>query len=111
VQWVHSGRRTVLAQEIHLKRANECHPRLSSQFMDRAQLEASSGFFRDDDFIDQCDITINRKAAKKELMVQECDMKRLGVVCDCKDVQVLSLWSGVWIREAFIKFFLGCFRV
>ncbi|TVU38984.1 hypothetical protein EJB05_12382, partial [Eragrostis curvula] len=86
------------------------------KFIGVEQLESSPGFFRDDGFAVRCDITVIGKAAEKEPVVQARDLKRLGVVCHCKDEMCkchhsVAAWGVMWFREAFVKFFLGCFQV
>ncbi|TVU38986.1 hypothetical protein EJB05_12384, partial [Eragrostis curvula] len=86
------------------------------KFIPVEELEWSPGFFRDDGFAVRCDITVIGKAAEKDPVVQARDLKRLGVVCHCKDEMCKRHHSGaargvMWFREAFVKFFLGCFQV
>ncbi|TVU38983.1 hypothetical protein EJB05_12381, partial [Eragrostis curvula] len=86
------------------------------QFITKEQLEQSPGFFRDDGFAVRCDITVIGKAAEKEPVVLARDLKRLGMVCHCKDEMCKRHHSGaargvMWFRQAFVKFFLGCFQV
>ncbi|GJN32401.1 hypothetical protein PR202_gb20909 [Eleusine coracana subsp. coracana] len=86
------------------------------KFIERQLLEAWPGFFHDDGFAVRCDVTVIGKAAEKDPVVQARDLKRLGVVCHCSDETCKRYHSGaarsvMWIREAFVKLFLGCFRV
>ncbi|KAL6656582.1 hypothetical protein ACP70R_004362 [Stipagrostis hirtigluma subsp. patula] len=87
------------------------------QFISREHLELFSGYLRDDCFAVRCDVTVIERSATRAETVDADDLERLGEVCRCKDElckrhHARTEGGGVfWIRDAFVKFFLGCFRV
>ncbi|XP_062195251.1 BTB/POZ and MATH domain-containing protein 4-like [Phragmites australis] len=83
-------------------------------FIKREDLEKSE-FLKDGCFAVRCDLAVlNKSVDVQEQAAQAGDLERLNIVCDCKDdlcKRHHHQRDALWLREAFVKFFLRCFQV